>query len=209
MLANPRLRILLPLCALLTFFACQFTTEPSTPGTQLPDQRRQKRSETRPTRAPKADAGRPTLELSRAHGRPGASVSVSATLDTGGAKIAGTQNDIVFDPAQVAIVPTAKKKPDCRANSGLGKEGTAFSYLPSGCRPGRGGTCTSVRALVLSLSNVDPIPSGSVLYTCSVQIAADARAGAQKLNNTRVGFSSPSGEAVNGAGTDGSVAVER
>jgi hypothetical protein len=206
MSANLRLRILLPLCALLTASACELI-RPSG-GTPPGEDRQQKRSERRPTRPPKAEAGRPTLALSRAHGRPGAAVRVSATLDTGGASVAGTQNDIVYDPAQIAVAATSRGKPDCRANTGLGKEGTAFSFLPPGCRAGRGGSCTSVRALVLSLSNVDPIPNGSALYTCNMQIAANASAGVQKLSNTRVGFSSPTGQSIAGSGGDGSITVE-
>jgi hypothetical protein len=152
-----------------------------------------------------ATAGHPVLSLSSARGKPGASVSVSATLDTAGASVAGTQNDIVYDPAHIAIAQRANGKPDCRANGQLGKEGTAFSFLPSGCR---GASCTSVRVLVLSLSNVDPIPNGSVLYTCTVQIAPQARPGTHRLEVTRVGFSSPTGQAITGGNRDGSVTVE-
>jgi hypothetical protein len=134
-------------------------------------------------------------------------VSVNATLSSGSASIAGTQNDIGFDSKQLAIVATAKGKPDCVANRSLGKEGTAFSFMPPGCNGGP--TCTGVRALVLSLSNVAPIPNGSTLYSCKVHIASQASPGSYKLTNSRVGFSSPKGDAIDGSAGDGTITVAK
>jgi hypothetical protein len=131
---------------------------------------------------------------------------VTATLQTGGASIAGTQNDISFDPRAVAIARKANGRPDCRANGALGKEGTAFNFLPKNCAPG---SCDNMRALVLSLSNVAPIPDGSVLYTCTVEVPVDAAPGAKALRLSRVGFSDPGGKVINGVGVDGSVTVGR
>jgi hypothetical protein len=147
--------------------------------------------------------GKPTLALGSAQGRPGEVVNVNAALASGNASIAGTQNDIGFDSKQLTIVSTAKGKPDCVANRSLGKEGTAFSFMPPGCNGGP--TCTGVRALVLSLSNVAAIPNGSTLYTCKVHITSGAAPGTYKLTNSRVGFSSPKGDAIDGASGDGTV----
>jgi hypothetical protein len=77
--------------------------------------------------------------------------------------VAGTQNDINF-PREAQIAATDNDTPDCAVNPDIGKEATGFVFLPHGCTPGV--DCTGVRALVLSTSNVDPIPDGSVLYTC-------------------------------------------
>jgi hypothetical protein len=156
--------------------------------------------------APAARTGLPQLALGSASGAAGQTVTVNATLRNGSQKLAGTQNDIEFDPRQVAIAAKSNGKPDCAANGALGKEGTAFSFLPSGCQ--KSGSCNSVRALVLSLSNVEPIADGAVLYTCRVTIAAGASAGAHPLSVSRVGFSSPNGQAVHGAGANGSVTVK-
>jgi hypothetical protein len=145
--------------------------------------------------------------LSSTQGRPGSVVTVAVKLNSGGASIAGTQNDIVFEPRQVAVAATSSGTPDCAANPQLGKEGTAFSFLPPGCRSTAGDGCTSVRALVLSLSNVAPIANGSVLYTCKVQIAPQASPGAHALSLTRVGFSNPKGDAIAGGGVDGTITV--
>jgi hypothetical protein len=161
----------------------------------------------RPTRPPAAaSGGKPQIVLSNAEGKPGQALTLTATLRTGGASIAGTQNDIGYDPKQVAVVPTQRNKPDCAANRSLGKEGTAFSYQPSGCK---NGNCGGVRALVLSLSNVDPIPNGSTLYTCKMQIRPQATPGAQRLTISRVAFSDPKGNAIEGSGTNGNVRITK
>jgi hypothetical protein len=201
------LRTTLLIPALLSLAACDMMQS----TTSRPNQERSAPASapaSKPVAAAKpapAGAGHPVLSLTSARGKPGATVGVNATLDTAGISIAGTQNDIVFDPAHVAIAQRANGKPDCRANGQLSKEGTAFSFLPSGCR---GASCTGVRALVLSLSNVDPIPNGSVLYTCTAQITPKARPGTHRLEVTRVGFSSPTGQAISGGNRDGSVTVE-
>lgn len=156
--------------------------------------------------APAARTGLPQLALGAVSGAAGQTVLVSATLRSGGERLAGTQNDIEFDPRQISIPAKSNGRPDCAANSALGKEGTAFSFLPTGCLKTK--SCTSVRALVLSLSNVEPIADGAVLYTCRVAIAADASPGAHPLAISRVGFSSPNGQAIHGAGANGSVTVK-
>lgn len=149
-----------------------------------------------------ATGGRPQIVLGSVRAAPGGTARVSATL-RGGGRIAGTQNDITFDPSRVAIARTGRGTPDCTANAALGKEGTAFSFQPAGCA---GSRCTGVRALVLSLSNVAPIPAGSVLYTCTLAVAAGAR-GSVPLRVTRVGFSDPAGAALAGSGIDGTVTI--
>jgi len=207
MSTTSRLSVLLSLCAVFTLPGCQMTA----PTTRQPAAPVAKQS-TAPTaqqppsieRAPAAGGG-PNLALSSARGESGSTVTVTATLTTGGASIAGTQNDIVYDPKQIAVAQTSAGKPDCRANPQLGKEGTAFNFLPPGCH---GAACTSVRALVLSLSNVDPIANGSTLYTCRVQILAGAHPGIARLGLSRVGFSNPTGQSISGGGTDGAVNIE-
>ena len=151
-----------------------------------------------------SSGGRPKIVLSSVSAAPGQTATVSATLRSGGANVAGTQNDIGFDPRAVSIVRKPNGKPDCQANAALGKEGTAFNFLPQKCGPG---ACTSVRALVLSLSSVSAIPDGSVLYTCKVEVAAGAAPGARPLTLSRIGFSDPGGKALSGSGGDGTVTV--
>jgi len=198
-----RLPILALLCGLFALPGCQMSEpparQPAAPVAKPPP------SMERVPPPAAAAGGQPNLALSSGRGRPGTTFTVTATLTTTGARVAGTQNDITYDPKQLAIAQTSAGKPDCHANSQLGKEGTAFNFQPPGCH---GTSCNSVRALVLSLSNVDAIPSGSALYTCSVQIAPTAHAGTERLALSRVGFSDPAGKAVSGGGTDGSITIE-
>jgi hypothetical protein len=185
------MRSLLVVPALLALSACQMPLG----GAQ------------RPAPAPPAGGGgggRPRIVLSSVSASPGQTTTITATLQAGGANIAGTQNDITFDPRAIAVARKANGKPDCRANPAIGKEGTAFSFLPAQCAPG---ACDTVRALVLSLSNVAAIPDGSVLYTCTVAVAAGATPGARPLRLSRVGFSDPGGKAINGVGVDGTITV--
>jgi len=127
------------------------------------------------TVTPPATGGRTQISLSNVSAKPGQTAQITATLGSGGVRVAGTQNDIGFDPRQVAIARKGNGKPDCSANAGIGKEGTAFS----------------------------------VLYTCTVQVAAQASAGKQPLRLSRVGFSDPAGKALGGGGVDGSVTVAK
>jgi len=197
-----RLHILLSLCTAIAFSGCQMT-EPAARTPPAPVAKQPPSMERVPAPAA-ATGGGPNLALSGARGEPGSTVTVTATLNTGGASIAGTQNDIVYDPTQVVIAQTAAGKPDCRPNQQIGKEGTAFNFLPPGCH---GDGCTSMRALVLSLSNVQPIPNGSALYSCRVQIMKGAKPGIARLTMTRVGFSNPTGQSITGGGTDGTVNI--
>jgi hypothetical protein len=193
-------RIVGALLILVALSACQMTAAPpSKPKmTESPPPNVAARAAT--------SSGKTAVVLNTVPGRPGQVVTLTATLNTSGASVAGTQNDISFDPKEVAIAAKSNGKPDCAPNSQLGKEGTAFSFLPPGCNAAGGG-CTSVRALVLSLSNTAPIPNGSPLYTCQARIAPQASPGAHTLSLSRVGFSSPSGQAITGGGVDGAVTV--
>ena len=194
-------RIVGMLVVLFALSACQ-TAAPPPPSRPRLDETLPPKVATRGASA----SGKTSVVLNTVPGRPGDVVTVTATLNSSGASVAGTQNDIGFDPKQIAVAAKPNGKPDCAANGQLGKEGTAFSFLPQGCNAAGGG-CTSVRALVLSLSNVAPIPNGSALYTCQVRIAPQAGPGTYTLSLRRVGFSSPSGQAISGGGVDGAVTV--
>jgi MYXO-CTERM domain-containing protein len=146
------------------------------------------------------------ISLSEATGDPGQTVDISASLSTEGSEVAGTQNDITFgSDSGIAIAAKTNGRPDCAVNPDIEKGGTSFAFQPSGCTAGT--DCTGVRALVLALDNVDPIPDGSVLYTCKVAIASSASAGEKTLSNTNAGSSDPDGGALTTTGTDGRVIV--
>jgi len=145
-----------------------------------------------------------TLIVSNASGEPGLSATFTVTLSSGGTSVAGTQNDIAFDPANIPVAAKANGKPNCTVNADIDKGATSFAFRPNGCS---GTACTSIRALVLSTDNVDAIPDGSVLYTCTVNIASTA-SGTFPLTISGVILSDPAGNQIAGAsGTNGSIAA--
>ena len=94
-------------------------------------------------------------------------------MDAPGQSVAGLQNDIVFSAN--APVAAAANHPDCSVNPAINKGFTSFAFQPPGCTPQV--SCTGMRAVVISLSNTNPIPDGSVLYTCNVAISPSAADG--------------------------------
>jgi hypothetical protein len=93
--------------------------------------------------------------------------------------VAGAQVDIAYNPEQVTVPPGTEvaDKPDCRVNSEIdklidGSDTFGFGYLRAGaaCNPASE-TCDSVRAIVLSTDNVDPIAAGATLFTCNFKLA--------------------------------------
>jgi hypothetical protein len=189
------------LVTLAVLAGCEFmqTTTTPAPRSEAP-------AKGKPARTPVAGGSIPLIVLSETDARPGQVVRVTATLQTAGQTIAGTQNDIGFDPRQL-VIKGSNNQPDCSANPAIRKEGTAFSFQPSRCKTGLSSSCNGVRALVLSLGNVDPIPNGSVLYSCNVQLSPQASPGRHALVMSRVGFSDPKGGAIDGKGVNGVVAV--
>jgi len=124
-------------------------------------------------------------------------------LQSAGARVAGTQNDLTFDAANVSMGTSGK--PSCRVNAAIGKGATAFAFRPYGCQ---GAACATVRALVLAMDNTDPIPDGAALYTCTLHISPSAPPGQYRVSVGGVILSTPAGQKVpNGTGGDGVVTV--
>jgi hypothetical protein len=121
------------------------------------------------------------VRVAPVRGAPGESVALEVSLTdvTPGTSIVATQNDLHFDPSQVTFAATASGKPDCAVNPAIDRESTSFSFQPPGCFADD--SCTGIRALVLSYADLSAIPSGSLLYTCNVSIAASAEAGSSEL----------------------------
>ena len=147
--------------------------------------------------------GRPAIVLGTATGAPGQDVTLVVTLQSAGTHVAGTQNDLNFDTANVSL--GASGKPSCRVNSAIGKSASAFSLRPNGCQ---GTACTAVRALVFSVDNTDPIPDGATLYTCTMHISTSAPPGQYRISASGVILSTPAGQKVpNATSSDGVLIV--
>lgn len=141
--------------------------------------------------------GTPFVEVSMESGAPGETVEFSVTLHTAGQDIAGVEQEIHL----VGLTPVL----GCQVNPAINKNASAFALRPSGCSPGV--TCTSLKALILSFTNVDPIPDGSVLFTCEVSISGAAPGGVYPLDSRLEGAADPDGNEVLLDGVDGSISV--
>jgi hypothetical protein len=132
---------------------------------------------------------------------PGSQVTINVILATSqGEEVAGTQNDITFDPAVVSVAaasacvinPAISDRADgCEddPNSGPCKQlNRALDDVEGGMKRFRG--------LILSLANTTTIPDG-VLYTCTFQVAQDATEGdVFPLACSNEGASDPDGAAI-------------
>jgi hypothetical protein len=160
-----------------------------------------------PTEIPPAQQhGR--LQIGRVQAAPGTIVSIDVTLvDVDeGVEIAGTQNDISLDGSPIALVENTDGDPYCVVNPEIDKEGTGFAFQPPGCEAS--GHCTGMRALVVSLSNTDAIPSGSQLYSCNVSVSAAAEVGATYALPCSLALgSSPAGDLLGIGCDDGAIEV--
>ena len=124
----------------------------------------------------------------------GGSSSVSARLLTN-RQVASLEFELAF-PLNVQLS-------GCEVNPTIDKNATAFGYRPDGCLPGS--SCSSVRAIVFSFSNLDPIPSGSTLITCQVDVGLSS--GDFPLQCSAAGASDPAGGGIETQCTDGRVDV--
>src|SRR5215475_10526447 len=143
--------------------------------------------------------GIPVVHLGSTSGLPGQTVSFDVTLETSGEPIAGVQVDIDFDP-NTPIAARPNGRPDCSPNAAIHKGGTSFAFQPPGCS---GSSCTAIRSLVLALDNIDPIPDGSIMFSCNVAIAPNAPNGVYPLGGFKAGSSDPQGGAISTDVTNG------
>lgn len=146
-----------------------------------------------------------TLRVGSAADRPDQTVSIDVTLNTGGAPVAGTQNDLQFEP-ETPVRATAGGRPDCSVNTVIGKESSSFAFRPPGCTPGI--DCIGIRALIFSLENIDAIPNRSVLFTCQIAIAANAT-GSYALTCSSARAAPPDGQDYPVPCSNGGVLVTR
>ncbi|HSP97359.1 MAG TPA: hypothetical protein VL049_08980 [Candidatus Dormibacteraeota bacterium] len=118
------------------------------------------------------------LTLEATKGEAG-SVHVCVGLDSTGQKIAGTQNDLVWDGSCASL----------KANS--------CAAIPDSKKPLHGNTPPNLpntyRALVFALDNVDPIRDGA-LYCCDFEMTANPACCNIKFD--RLGVSDPVGTAL-------------
>jgi hypothetical protein len=119
------------------------------------------------------------LHLSSANvAQPGDVATVCASLDSQGAEIAGTQNDLIWDGACATLGA-------CRVEPSTGKDLSGRLQNSEDFR---------YRLLVLSLTDVDPIPDGR-LYCCDFEVDAAPRSCCE-VRTVNAGAADPNGNAL-------------
>lgn len=123
----------------------------------------------------------PRLEVNSVAGFSGQSVDFTVFLAATSRPVVAAQAVVNFDAHFTPVQPLPDGSPDCRANRALEKSFLA-QFQPAGCV---GDQCRAVRAFLFSDEpDLTAIPVGSPLWSCTVQIAADAPLGAYALTLT-------------------------
>jgi len=129
------------------------------------------------TPAPTIDSnGVATFAVNSAVGIAGDRVRLSVTYASTSYGAVGLQNDLVF-AVPTLIAGNVGILPDCSMSTDLAASDSRFIFIPFHCVPGV--DCWGIRAHIVRPANLDP--AGSLLYTCSIQVAADAPPGRYPL----------------------------
>jgi hypothetical protein len=153
-------------------------------------------------------------------GTAGGQVAIPVTLVSEGQQVAGTQNDIVFDPDQADLA----RVQDCVINPAISDRAEGCEDDPTsgpckqlnrnladcpaaqGCPTGSEGL-RRFRAIILSLANTTAIPDG-VLYTCTFNVASGLAEGTMiELQNLNFGSSNPGGQPLTTTGANGVIEI--
>lgn len=140
-----------------------------------------------------------TFLIGSAIGMPGEPTTIDVVLQTA-VEVVETQNELVIVlPIQVAV--DGLGQPRCAVNPEIDKDATSFTLLCD-----ESGVCT-LRAVVQASDNADPIPNGSTLYTCEVDIAPNAAPGTYVVGCAAPEASDPDGNALSSECIGGSIEV--
>jgi len=136
-----------------------------------------------------------SINVGSVSGAAGTRVKFPVTVSTMGMQVAGTSNNITFDPA----TPVA----GCTISAPFAGF-SAATLLPNGCVPAV--DCQGARIFIIQFPPIG-ISNGATLYTCDVQIAADAIVKSYPLTCSSPGASDPNGKALPAQCVDGQVQV--
>ncbi len=141
--------------------------------------------------AARAVTGPAVVEAGTAVGIPGGSATIEVRLHVNGREVAGVENLLTTD------LPSPLCFSSVMVNPSINREATAWVLQG----------CDRLRVLVLSFTNLDPIPDGSVLYTVELGIAPSVAPGFYPINVLETGASDPNGNGVQTTGVAGGVFV--
>lgn len=138
-----------------------------------------------------------TFFVQQTNAGPGDPVDVCIWMSGGNNDVAGVQMDLTWDPS--CMVPAAGgNRPRCRSNPDTGK---TVQSAPRGA--------STVRAIMLSFSDVDPIPDGE-LFCCQFQVTNSPPTGQCTVGFSNLIASTPTGTRTDArGGTGGAVMVGR
>ncbi len=153
------------------------------------------------TRTPTATPLRPTLDLGAPRGHAGESTQLTAVLHSGGASVAAVQVDLSYDPDAFTVRSVAGV-PDCQVAPGLNRF-FFFGFVPVGCAP-----CSTLRAVIFTVGDpITAIPDGSGLFSCRLDINAQAQPGNYPMVPDRLSVSDINGLPLIGSTVSGGVVV--
>ncbi len=134
-----------------------------------------------------------------------AQISVSLNLLSDSAQVAGTENVVGFE--------SETQLSNCVVNPDINKTASAFSFGPSGCAAGS--DCETVKALILSFTDLSAIADDAVLFTCDIGLGGGTAAattagltGTFPVTCSEAGGSDPDGNPLFIECVDGSITIE-
>jgi len=125
------------------------------------------------TATPTMGAADMTFVIDSRIGLRGETTTIDVVLRTA-LEVVETQNEIIILGSEIRFATDANGQPICTVNPGIDMNAT-FTLACD-----EAGFCT-LRALVFSSGNPDPIPDGSVLYSCEIGVALNAPPGTYPL----------------------------
>lgn len=152
------------------------------------------RASATPTTMPTTHA-RVALQVDPISAQAGDLVTLSVRLRSAAGDVAAIQNELEIDP-HLSIRR-------CRVNPEIGKAGIFGLYsstdepLTSAICP-TGQLCDHLRAIIVSFDDTSPIPNGSVLYTCTVEVPASTPSGSYSVTLSGVVASDEHGRRIDG-----------
>jgi len=165
--------------------------------TQLPTSTPRPTATRRPPTATPVPMG--TITASGASAAPGATIKVDFRLDAARSDIAAAENVIVLDRGLTFVQPNA-----CRVNPNIRKEGL-FGYLVYVDRPCS--DCPQAKAIVIDFEALRSIPSGSVLYSCTVAVSPQASPGNYQIHVVEAAAGNAAGDSIALSGASGTIRV--
>jgi MYXO-CTERM domain-containing protein len=147
------------------------------------------------TATPTMGAADVTFVIGSAIGLRGETTTIAVMLRTG-AEVVETQNEIIIFNPEIQFVTAANGQPSCTVNPVLNRDASFTLDCDEA------DVCT-LGALVRASGNPDPIPDGSVLYSCEIGVDLNADSGTYLL----VCATSTANEALSAACDDGAIEV--